>query len=245
MKRMLARGYPDIFQICKAFRAEEEGRHHNPEFTMVEWYRKDFSLRQMMEETVAFCQVIAGALPIVFISYAEAFSKAVGLNPFSATREELLAHTAIARSGLALESFPHAADVLNFLMSEVVELAFDPGTLTVVHGFPQNLSSQALPDPNQPGASLRFEIFGGGMELGNGYQELQDVQEYRRRFEAENQKRQMAGKTVIPTDKDWFSDMEKGLPSCCGVALGLDRLILLATGGPNLSSILEFPWKNA
>jgi elongation factor P--(R)-beta-lysine ligase len=245
MKRMLARGYPDIFQICKAFRAEEKGCRHNPEFTLVEWYRLGFSLLKMMEETVELCRLIIGPRPEVRFSYTEAFSSATGLNPISAGKEQLTSHPAIAAHGLTPGHFPETADVLNFLMSEVVEPTFNPEVLTVIHGFPSVLPSQALPDPGHPGTSLRFEVFGGRMELGNGYQELINPGEYRRRFEAENRKRLKAGKLVPPLDERCFSDMRDGLPPCSGVALGLDRLICLALGENNIDAILEFPWEDS
>ena len=182
MKRLLARGYPDIFQIGKAFRLGDEGSKHNPEFTMVEWYRREFALQQMMEETAELCRLVVGPFPIVFSSYEEVFTRASGMNPFSTSFAKLTSHPLFSERGLTSTQFPESADVLNFLMSELVEPALDPKVLTVVHGFPAMLSSQALLDPANPAISLRFEVFGGGMELGNGYQELRDPREYRRRF---------------------------------------------------------------
>ena len=167
------------------------------------------------------------------------------MNPFSSSFAKLTSHPIFSERGLTSGQFPELADVLNFLMSELVEPALDPKVLTVVHGFPAMLSSQALLDPENPEISLRFEVFGGGMELGNGYQELRDPKEYQRRFEAENRKRQVAGKTVPPLDEQWFMDMGLQLPACSGVAVGLDRLIQLGFGAKSLSEILEFPWKNS
>jgi len=251
MKRLLARGYPDIFQISKAFRLEESGPRHNPEFTLIEWYRHGFALQRMMEETVELCRLIAGTRPIVFVSYEEAFSKATGLSPFLASQEQLASHPSIVKQlkqGLNPEVFSEIPDLLNFLMSEVVEASLDPEVFTVIHGFPRVLSSQALPDPKQPKASLRFEVFGGGMELGNGYEELQDSAEYRRRFEAENRKRLASGKPVPPLDSLWFKDMSDigdTLPTCSGVAVGFDRLLQLGMKAANLDALLEFPWKES
>lgn len=248
MKRLLARGYPDIFQIGKAFRLEESGPRHNPEFTLIEWYRHGFSLRRMMEEAVELCVLIAGARTAAFVSYEKAFTQATGLSPFSANREELASHPAVAKQmqqGLRPEDFREVSDLLNFLMSEVVEPGFDPEIFTVVHGFPRVLSSQALPDPENPGASQRFEVFGGGMELGNGYEELRDSGEYRLRFEAENRKRQASGKPVPPLDDRWFKDIGDELPACSGVALGFDRLLQLGMRVASLDALLEFPWKES
>ncbi len=245
MKRMLARGYPDIFQIGKAFRQEESGRRHNPEFTLIEWYRRGFPLRRMMDEAVEVCVLVGGARAPAFVSYREAFLKSTGLDPFSANRESLMSHPAVAKQGLASGDFAEVSDILNFLMSEVVEPGFDPECFTVVHGFPAVLSSQALPDPETPGASLRFEIFGGGMELGNGYEELRDPVEYRRRFEAENSKRRASGKPLPSLDVRWFDDVGALLPPCSGMALGFDRLLQLGMKAESLEAVLEFPWKES
>ncbi len=245
MKRLLARGYPDIFQISKAFRMGESGKKHNPEFSMIEWYRLDFSLLQMMAETVELCQTVVGPLPATYVSYGEAFLKATGLDPFSAGYELLVSHPTIAAHGLKVKDFAEAPDVLNFLMSEVVEPSLNPSILTIIHSFPLILSSQAQPDPQNPQASLRFEVFAGGMELGNGYQELRDIGEYRLRFERENAKRKAAGKPVPPLDERLFGDMQEGFPACSGVAVGLDRLIQLGMGLSRLNEVLEFPWEKS
>ena len=248
MKRLLARGYPDIFQISKAFRMGESGKKHNPEFTMLEWYRLGFTLSEMIEEAVELCQLVtgvAGRLPTEFVSYGDAFSKATGFDPFSSHRDQLVEHPAFAGRGLKTGDFPEGSDALNFLMSEVVEPALNPSFLTVIHSFPLMLSSQALPDPANPLASLRFEIFGDGMELGNGYQELRDITEYHRRFEAENQRRESAGKPVPPLDEGWFRDVTPELPACSGVAIGLDRLILMGLNTDRLEDLLEFSWEKS
>ena len=130
-------------------------------------------------------------------------------------------------------------------MSEVIEPGLEPSQLTVVHGFPMILSSQALPDPLNPQCSLRFEIFGGGMELGNGYQELRDTAEYRRRFEVENRKRRFASKPMPALDERWFTDIGIELPACSGVAVGLDRLLQLGLNVSHLDDVLEFPWEKS
>jgi lysyl-tRNA synthetase class 2 len=175
MKRLLARGWPDIYQICKSFRYEEAGRLHNPEFTMVEWYRRGWKLRRMMEETVEACSVVTGPRDAVYMLYVEAFEAATGMNPRLTPREKLLTHPVFAERGLGPEAFPEKADVLNFLMSEVVEPGFDPDKFTVIHHFPAELSSQAEPDQEEPFLVQRFEVYSGGMELGNGYTELIDA----------------------------------------------------------------------
>jgi lysyl-tRNA synthetase class 2 len=249
LKRLLARGYPDVFSIAKSFRVEESGRLHNPEFTMVEWYRLGFKLRRMMEETVALCALVAGEREADFRLYVETFASATGMHPRKSTREQLLAHPVFAEKGWspkeAAALFPEKTDVLNFLMSEVVEPGFDPAKFTVVHHFPIEMAAQAEPDQEEPFLAQRFEVYAGGMELANGYKELIDSREYRARFEAENAKREGAGKPVIPLHGGFFADLGAGLPACAGVAVGFDRLLMLALGTRDIRDVLEFPWDEA
>lgn len=245
LKRLLARGYPDVYSIGKAFRPEESGGRHNPEFTVAEWYRRGFTLRKMIEETVSLCALVAGERESVFLSCFTAFSRATGMDPFKTRREDLLKHPVFAARGLAPESFPGRGDALNFLMSEVVEPEFDPAAFTVIHHFPAELSSQAEPDQEEPFAVQRFEVYAGGMELGNGYKELMDPAEYRVRFEAENRKRAASGKPVIPLHEEYFRDLAGGLPACAGVAVGFDRLLMLGLGATDITAVLEFPWEEA
>lgn len=252
LKRLLARGYPDVYAIAKSFRVEESGRLHNPEFTMVEWYRLGFTLRRMMEETVALCALVAGPRAsgeADYRLYVETFEAVTGLHPRKSTREELLAHPVFTERALSPKDAPHVfpekTDVLNFLMSEVVEPTFDPAKFTVVHRFPIEMAAQAEPDPEEPLLAQRFEVYAGGMELANGYQELVDAREYRVRFEAENKKRVASGKPAIPLHDKFFEDMRAGLPACAGVAVGFDRLLMLAAGAKDIRDVLEFPWNEA
>jgi lysyl-tRNA synthetase class 2 len=249
LKRLLARGYPDVYSIAKSFRVEEAGARHNPEFTMVEWYRLGFKLRRMMEETVALCAIVAGEREADYRLYVETFEAAVGLHPRKALREELLRHPIFTERGMAGEDFltvfPEKSDVLNFLMAEVVEPSFDPAKFTVVHHFPIEMAAQAEPDQEEPFLAQRFEVYSGGMELANGYKELIDTREYRTRFEAENAKRKATGKPVIPLHGGFFADLGAGLPACAGVAVGFDRLLMLATGANTIADVLEFPWSEA
>ncbi len=249
LKRLLARGYPDVYSIAKAFRLDEAGARHNPEFTLIEWYRLGFKLRRMMEETVELCSLVAGPREADYRLYVETFREATGLHPRKSTRGELLAHPVFAERGLSPEEaprvFPEKTDALNFLMSEVVEPSFDPARFTVVHHFPIEMAAQAEPDQEEPFLAQRFEVYAGGMELANGYKELIDAREYRARFEAENAKRGGGGKPVVPLHGGFFADLGSGLPACAGVAVGFDRLLMLAAGTRDIRDVLEFPWNEA
>lgn len=252
LKRLLAQGFPDVYAIAKAFRPEENGARHNSEFTMVEWYRRGFRLRQMMEETVELCALVTGAAvsrDTDFRLYVETFHAATGLHPRTSTREQLLAHPVFAARGFAPADlpalFPEKTDALDFLMSEVVEPTFDPGCFTVVHHFPIELAMQAEPDQEEPFLAQRFEVYAGGMELANGYKELIDAREYRARFEAENRRRAALGKPEIPVNEQFFEDLGPALPACAGVAMGFDRLLMLALGAQDIREVLLFPWERA
>lgn len=255
LKRLLARGFPDVYALGKVFRIEENGARHNAEFTMIEWYRRGFKIRQMMEETVAVCALVAdsgaGRPPreAVYRLYVETFQAATGLHPLTATRAQLLEHPVFADRGFPssgrADLFPTKNDALDFLMSEVVEPTFDPAVFTVVHHFPLEMALQAEPDQEEPFLAQRFEVYGGGMELANGYKELIDAREYRVRFERENARRAESGKPVIPLHEGFFKDLGAGLPACAGVAVGFDRLVMLGLGADDIRDVLMFPWDEA
>lgn len=255
LKRLLAQGFPDVYALGKVFRVEENGSRHNSEFTMIEWYRLGFKLRQMMEETVAVCALVAdvgaGRAPrdVVYRLYVETFEAVTGLNPLKATHARLLEHPVFEARGVPAarraELFPQKNDALDFLMSEVVEPTFDPTVFTVVHHFPIGMALQSEPDQEEPFLAQRFEVYGGGMELANGYKELIDAREYRVRFEQENRRRAESGKPVIPLHEGFFRDLGAGLPACAGVAVGFDRLVMLGLGVDDIREVLMFPWDEA
>ncbi len=253
MKRLLCLGFPDIYQICKAFRNGERGERHNPEFTMLEWYRKGFSLADLMNEVEALCRILRPDVPVRCLEYRDVFRAALGADPLVLDREALLeVGSAYARSAPAAqgrmpppEALPARADVLDFLMAHFVEPGLDPATLTFVAGFPAEQAAQAQVRSGDPRIAERFEVYAGGMELGNGYLELADPQEYARRFHAENGKRRAHGKPELPVDSALLADLERGLPPCAGVAVGFDRLIQWALRLPEIGPTLSFAWENA
>jgi lysyl-tRNA synthetase class 2 len=242
MKRLLCHGFPDIYQICKAFRNGEQGQRHNPEFTMLEWYRKGFSLSDLMDDVERICLIAAGKRPVVRKSYVEAFREALGADPLDLGLERLLTLPALRGKLPLADAFPLKSDALDFIMAHVIEPGFAPEALTFIHGFPAEQAAQAQVHADDPRLAHRFEVYGGGMELGNGYLELADPDEYERRFDGENAKRRARGKPELPKDRNLLDALRLGLPACAGVAVGLDRLIQLGLGRPDLASVLAFPW---
>lgn len=243
MKRLLCRGFPDLYQIGKAFRNGESGARHNPEFTMVEWYRKGFPLARLMDEVEAVCLLIAGSRPVVHKTYAEAFRESLGIDPFTLDPNGLGEVPALDDKLPEAHRFPTRSDALDYLMAHIVEPGFDPSVLTFIREFPAEQAAQSRVLTEDPRVAHRFEVYGGGMELGNGYLELVDPGEYANRFDQENIKRRTAGKPELTKDRNLLADLQRGLPDCAGVAMGFDRLVMLGLGSEDIRSVLTFPWE--
>ena len=256
MKRLLCAGFPDIYQISKAFRNGEIGRRHNPEFTMLEWYRRGYTLDTLMDEVEEVCRLVAGPRPVLRKTYREAFTEALGADPLELTAESIPRLPALAGKIPDGHRFSAKADALDFALTHGVEPTFPVGTLVFIRDFPAEQAAQAQFLKDDPRLAHRFEVYAGGghrneipqkgsMELGNGYLELLDPAEYSRRFEAENDKRRTAGKPELPVDGNLLRALENGLPACAGVAMGFDRLVMLGLGSADLGPALSFSWQTA
>ncbi|MFO7325566.1 MAG: EF-P lysine aminoacylase EpmA [Pseudomonadota bacterium] len=250
MKRLLAAGCGDIYQICHVFRAGESGRLHNPEFTLVEWYRLGFDLEQIMRETAALAAALleaggAAAPPFEALSYAQAFQRELGCDPLSAP-QQALARLA-AEHGLTAGSIAGASrdDLLDFLVAVVVGPRLGRGTLTCLHHYPASQAALAELDADDPRTALRFELYAGGIELANGYVELASAEEQRRRFTADLAERRRRGLPEPSIDDRLLAALEAGLPRCAGVAMGFDRVAMLALGATHIDEVLAFPWDRA
>lgn len=249
MKRLLAAGSGSIYQVCKSFRVDEVGARHNPEFSMLEWYRVGWSSDELQKEVIALVQLVSGELDCDWavhepLTYAQLFESVVGLNPFEADPSDL---AAVAKKHLG-ESLPELDRIgwLDLLMSQVVEPAMPEG-LTMLIDFPAEQAALAKKVQNADGhwVAKRFELYVNGVELANGYQELVDAKEQRSRFEEDNHQRRMMGLPELPIPELLIEAMESGLPECAGVALGLDRLLMLALGKSSLEEVLPFTFPNA
>jgi elongation factor P--(R)-beta-lysine ligase len=244
MKRLLAAGSPDLYQICKVFRDGESGRLHNPEFTMLEWYRRDCDQHALMDEVEALlATLLAGrlALPAERLSYRDAFRRVLGVDPLAAPLETLAALAAERTGATGVAGHGDDRDtVLDLLMGAVVGPALGRGRLSFVHDYPASQAALARLLPGTPPVAARFEAYVEGLELCNGFHELADAAEQRRRFEADRAARAARGLPLPPVDERLLAALAAGLPDCAGVAVGLDRVLMLATACGSIREVLTF-----
>ena len=242
MKRLLADGYPDIYGLGHVFRGGEAGRLHQPEFTMVEWYRRDFGLDAMIDETVALIAALLDRPDLGeadSLEYRDAFKQFAGIDPFAATTDEL-AEAASADAGLRDSLGDDRGAWLDLLLSTRVATGFAADRLTVLRHFPASQAALARLCPLDGQVADRFEIFYGEMELANGFVELRDPDEQRRRMLADLEKRGTAGRQAVPLDEPLLAALESGLPRCAGVAVGFERVLMLATGADDIRDVMTF-----
>ncbi|HEY2590628.1 MAG TPA: EF-P lysine aminoacylase EpmA [Steroidobacteraceae bacterium] len=262
MKRLLAAGSGDIYQIAHVVRAGERSRLHNPEFTLIEWYRLGFTLDALMSEVDALARELLGphaaSRPTEIITYRDAFLRQLELDPLTARIAELEraasrrgfvappeSQAAIARAGVAeaggAEAQRERDVLLDFLMAAVIGPALGLGALTFIHGYPASQAALAELDPDDPRVALRFELYCDGIELANGFRELASSAEQRARFEHDRRERARAGLLVPQIDERLLAALDEGLPACSGVALGFDRLLMIALGARHIDEVLAFP----
>jgi lysyl-tRNA synthetase class 2 len=244
MKRLLAAGSDSIFQICKAFRNGEVGRFHNPEFSILEWYRVDFDLQQLIDEVEQLIQAVAPALlktPTIRLHYAEAFQHSTGINPLTATLADFIRCAQQKGCPEAIEICGEEHSLwLDFLFSHLVQPSLGKDGLCFVEGFPACQASLARLNRKDPRIAERVELFIDGIELGNGFHELSDAQEQQQRFAAEAQLRKEQGLIELPIDQRLLAALESGLPNCSGIAIGLDRLLMLITKVSSIDEVMSF-----
>jgi elongation factor P--(R)-beta-lysine ligase len=298
MKRLLAAGSGDIYEIGHVVRGLERGRQHNAEFTLIEWYRLGFSLERLMDEVEELVREVLGpkatTLSSERLTYREAFLNELRLDPMSCSIEELvrtadrlgfdpgsptashpertpsqvqaaplsrstgapsslsqptrepsLSAQVAPRVQLANRAAPTRDELLDFLMATRIGPALGRNKLTFVHRYPASQAALARLDPNDTHCALRFELYCEGLELANGFHELASPTEQRARFEQDNAERQRRGLPVHAPDDRLLSALESGLPDCAGVALGFDRLLMLATGATSIDEVLPFPTERA
>lgn len=248
MKRLLAAGSGDIYQICRVFRGDEQGARHNPEFTLLEWYRLSFDQHQLMDEVVALVNAAVEALPsgpglagpAQRVAYPELFAAELGLDPLRCTPAECA--TVAHAHGIDMVGALDRDAWLDLLLSLVVAPRLPKDRLTWIHDYPLSQAILARPSSQRPDYAARFELYWGDLELANGFHELTDLSEYQRRQKQDQRTREARGQSVPDADQLFAAAMAAGLPDCSGVALGLDRLLMRLVGANEISAVLDFPW---
>jgi lysyl-tRNA synthetase class 2 len=245
MKRLLAAGSGDIYQLCKVFRDHERGALHSPEFTLLEWYRNGFDHLDLMDDVE---RLLTDVLPnngqpraVSHWTYRDLFREYAGLDPFTATHEDVLAVLAqhdlempVGMDGLPLDAW------LDLLMTGLIEPRMGEG-LVFVTDFPASQASLARLRSDNPQVAARFEVWLDGIEIANGFYELADAAVQRQRFMRDNERRGQAGLDPLPLDERLLAALQAGLPDCAGVAVGIDRLLMVASGATSLDAVQSFP----
>lgn len=246
LKRLLAAGTGDIYELGRVFRSGESGRSHNPEFTMLEWYRTSFSYHRLMDEVAELVKHCAhGAFdrwPQQKLSYRQLFLHYLDLDPFDADKQ-LLCEKAKEHGIVDIEL--GRKQWLDLLISMVIQPALPLECLTFVYDFPAEAAAMARIRQGNPPLAERFELYLGRTELANGYQELTDPDEQRQRFNSDNRQRKQRGLDRCTVDNHLLNAIEHGLPECAGVALGVDRLLMAICATDSINEVTAFPFSRA
>jgi lysyl-tRNA synthetase class 2 len=247
MKRLLAAGSGDIYQVCKVFRDAERGRWHNPEFTMIEWYRLGQDDTALMREVEALVAVLLAPGRVLgaaeHLSYRDALRRHAGVDAFDSSEDELL--NAARRHGIHCDAQLDRDAKLDLLMGLIVGPRLGRGNPCFVRDYPATQAALARLKPGLPRVAARFELYLDGLELANGFHELAQPEEQRARFTQDLMLRRARGQVQVPLDENFLAALESGLPDCAGVALGFDRLVAIALGADKLADAMAFNIENA
>ena len=255
MKRLLAAGSGDIWQLCRVARGDERSRLHNPEFTLLEWYRCGWSMDALVDEVAALLdlwitQTGRAPRPLIRRRYRDAFREHFGLDPFT-TPLPALASLAQAAGLVTAPTTPRADDttlrdeLLDFLVGARLGPALGHGQWLALTHYPASQAALARLDPDDASVALRFEVYADGIELANGFEELGDASEQAARFAADNLARRATGLPERAPDPRLLAALAAGLPPCSGVAVGFDRCVMVATGATHIDEIIAFPSEHA
>lgn len=246
MKRLLAAGAEAIYQVSRVFRQEEQGPLHNPEFTLVEWYQAGDDFCAGMRLASDLCETLLDRGPAELLSYAEAFRRYAGLDPHAAEIETLIAAARQCPSPPPASMAKEDRDGwLDWLLTERVQAQLGIERPVLIYDFPASQAALAQVRRGEPPLAERFELYVSGWELANGYHELLDAGELRRRNARANELRRGDGKVTLPAESRLLAAMERGLPPAVGCALGFDRLAMLAAGARSIDEVIAFPWDRA
>lgn len=247
MKRLLAAGSGAIYQICKAFRNDGEfGPQHNPEFTMLEWYRPGFTQYDLMDETDSLLQTILTTPAAERISYADLFLRHTDINPHTISLAQLKTQTKNLLAGKVVNlNSDDPNDWLYLLLTHCIEPQLGRDRPAIVYDFPVTQAALARIRHENPPVAERFEVYINGIELANGYHELADANEQQQRLHKDLQRRKQLGYVEPPVDQHLLAALQQGMPDCAGIALGVDRLLMLAAQANSLAEIITFPFDRA
>lgn len=237
MKRLLSIYQQDIYQLCKVFRAEEQGRYHHPEFTMLEWYRVDWSYHELMQEVSELVSHVMANKRLhetIFLSYQQAFKEFTGLDILIASQSDYL--QLCSDCGIELQSSLSIQQFQEYLLDQVIVPKFQNNRIYFIFDYPKQQA--ALARLNKQGLAERFECYLNGFELANGFQELTDATEQLARFEEDNRNRLLTNKKAMDIDSQFITALELGIPESAGVALGVDRLLMLILDAKHIDEVL-------
>ncbi len=237
MKRLLAAGSGAIFQITKVFRNDEAGRWHNPEFSMLEWYQPGFKQADLIKEVDEFFQTLLHCGPAECLDYCSVFEQYTGLHPLDTSLTELQKYVKNMQDTQSLDRDA----CLQLIISQQIEVKLGQDRPTIIQNFPASQAALARKNIDNPQLAERFEVYIQGIELANGFYELTDPIEQRQRFNQDLVTRRKLNLPTYPLDEDFLAALEAGLPDCSGVAIGLDRLLMLITGAKHINEVLVFP----
>ncbi|MEP6882283.1 MAG: EF-P lysine aminoacylase EpmA [Dokdonella sp.] len=246
MKRLLAAGVGDCYELGRVFRNGEAGRRHNPEFTMLEWYRVGWDHLHLLDETIELVRLsltmVGREASLVSMTYRELFVDSLGIDPFTASIDALrepLREIEINEEGLKRD------DWLDLLITHGIQPDFPIDRITVIRDWPATQCALARIRQDDPPVAERFELYLGPHELANGYHELTDPIEQRTRFENDNRRRQSRSQRELPIDENLLAALESGMPNCAGVALGIERLLMCLEGSADIGDVLAFSFARA
>ena len=243
MKRLLAAGSGDIYQVCRVFRDDELGRWHQPEFTLLEWYRQGWDEQRLMTEVEQLFTELLSIVPnrirerSIRVSYAQAFRDYLQVDLHD--DPPLLTHR-LRELGIDVPAGLERDGLLDLAFSTAIAPRFAPTALTFIYDYPASQAALARIKPQTPPVAARFEVFSRDIELANGFAELTDAGEQRRRFQMQIEERRRRARDQPPLDEAFLGALERGLPECAGVAVGVDRLVALAAGFDNLAEAVSF-----
>lgn len=245
MKRLLCAGYPDIYEIARVYRDGEVGRRHQPEFTLIEWYRRGFSLDEMMLESIEMLTMLLEPSRLhgsaVYRSYSAAFREVIDINPLTADLDSLRRASGADRR-LAAALGERRDGWLDLLLATRVAPCFERNRFTVLHHYPASQAALARLNPEDPTVADRFEVFYGDLELANGFVELNDAVEQAQRFARDQADRQALDKLRVPLDQRFLAALKSGLPACAGVAVGFERLLMINEKTDDIRPVVTFPF---